>query len=78
MSVSGHLGVLRLQVSYSTLQRDRMCRKRESGPLSGCCEFPRGMAEAGRSQQDKNDLARKHLLNIGLTVLLLRVKGEMM
>lgn len=67
--LSGHLVVLRLQMSYSILQRDKVCRHVESGLLSGCLKSLEGRAEAGQSQLDKNDLGREHLLNIGLSLI---------
>lgn len=58
--VSVHLVVLMLHMSYSTLQRDRLCTQRGSVLLSDYLESLQGRVEAGLSQQDKNDLERDH------------------
>lgn len=43
-------------MSYSTLQRDKLCTQRGSVLLSDCLESLKGRVEAGLFQQDKNDL----------------------
>lgn len=49
---------------YKTFQKDRGCRQIQSGLLSGCCKFPKDMAEAALSQQDTNDLEKECLVII--------------